>query len=483
MGKKIRDYFLIIAFLILLFAPLITLNKSSNKISEIEKRYLSTFPKLFDENGKIIFTGLRSGIENWINDNIGFRDNFIKLRNNISLNVFKTSPSDKVEIGKDGWYFYTLDNNIQIAQGSYPLSEEELEKIKTNQEKVKELLDSKGIKYALIIAPSKVSIYPEMIASGDYAIRETPSDIITSYLTNNSDVNVISLKNALLENKDKQLYFKTDSHWNETGAYIGYTTLLDRLNEYGWITNKPVEVNYVNSSHVGDLAEMLGYILEPEETLDSVIVSPQAERIQQNYIGQVYVPYIYNNQNIEGKKLLIYGDSMFGQWNIPELLAESFAEVYYVWSYDMLEETINTVQPDIVLYEIAERQVYRLSNTRVRRVLTPLQNPQALILSENAPRSIERGKTYDIDIKVKNTGTESWSEDNLIRLCIWQDGKDLGYRVYLPEGVEVFPGEEYTFTLKDFQAPPSNSTYIEFQMLQETILYFGDKKRVDVTVK
>lgn len=71
----------------------------------------------------------------------------------------------------------------------------------------------------------------------------------------------------------------------------------------------------------------------------------------------------------------------------------------------------------------------------------------------------------------------------MVRLCIYQDGKDWGYRVTLPDGVEVKPGEQYTFTLQDFQAPSNDSTYLEYQMVQETFQYFGQKQRVDITVK
>lgn len=111
------------------------------------------------------------------------------------------------------------------------------------------------------------------------------------------------------------------------------------------------------------------------------------------------------------------------------------------------------------------------------------QGRQANILSNTAPTQIERGNKYEIEIRVKNTGVIIWNEKTAIRLCIFQDGLDHGYRVYLPEGVDVKPNAEYTFVLQDFQAPPSDSTYLEFQMVEENIAYFGDKVRVDITVK
>jgi hypothetical protein len=52
----------------------------------------------------------------------------------------------------------------------------------------------------------------------------------------------------------------------------------------------------------------------------------------------------------------------------------------------------------------------------------------------------------------------------------------------IPEGMEVKPGETYTFKLVDFQAPPKESVYLEYQMVEEGREYFGEKKQVDITI-
>ena len=106
----------------------------------------------------------------------------------------------------------------------------------------------------------------------------------------------------------------------------------------------------------------------------------------------------------------------------------------------------------------------------------------AEIQEHNTPLTVERGRSYDIDIVARNTGTEAWSEAKQIRLCIWQDGADWGYRLLIPDGVEVAPGESFTFRLIGFGAPPTESTYLEYQMVQEGVQYFGEKERVDIAI-
>jgi hypothetical protein len=84
---------------------------------------------------------------------------------------------------------------------------------------------------------------------------------------------------------------------------------------------------------------------------------------------------------------------------------------------------------------------------------------------------------------VKNLGKQSWSEDDQIRLGVFPEGIDSGYRVFLPQGIIVEPGQEYTFTVQNFQAPSQGITFFEFQMLQEGNQYFGEKERVEIVVK
>jgi alginate O-acetyltransferase complex protein AlgJ len=499
MKEKLSSYSLIFSFLLIIILPLIFINTINGKISTTEKRVLAQFPALFAEKGELN-NGIVQQIETWFNDNIGFRDEFIKIHSIISLDVFHISPTEKVQIGKDGWYFYTRDNNLEIAKGTYPLSEEVLKNIARSQEAIQKYYNDHGISYVLVLNPSKVSIYPEKIREGSFSIRETPIDILTKYLKENTTVNVISTKDALITAKQTQtVYFKTDTHWNYEGAYVGYKTIIDDLNEMGIVHNiTPVSVNRFPTTFRGEFSAMMGN--ENSLPLDQVngieIVDKKAINVTQgelfNQINQIKQKhnilegsFVFTNPSVEKKKILIYGDSMFEYWNIPELFAENFSELIYVRSRVMYNDFTMAVQPDIVISEWAERFINLLPSAYIPwNLAEPLKNPQAIIISTTTPTDIKSGVKYSFNITVKNTGTESWSESKGIRLCIFQDGQgDQGYRIKLPDNVEVKPGESYTFTLTDFQAPPHPSTYLEYQMAQEGVAYFGEIKRVDIRVK
>lgn len=112
-----------------------------------------------------------------------------------------------------------------------------------------------------------------------------------------------------------------------------------------------------------------------------------------------------------------------------------------------------------------------------------LKNPNAEIVSVTTPSVVKEGELYEIEITVRNIGQEAWKEEDQVRLCIFQDGVDYGFRIKLPENIEVLPGDEYTFIQKDFYILDKNSTFLEYQMVQEGITYFGEKYGVTITIE
>ena len=481
---KISSVVISLAFVLLLIVPVLTMNRVQGKISPNENRYLASFPQLFDENGNPA-PGVKSGLSSWFKDNLGFREKFVALSGYISLKVFNNSPNPKVEIGKDGWYFYTLDDNMALADGTYDLNENILKQTALQQQRIKDKLAEQGIDYVLILPPSKVSVYPEYIASGNYSVSVTADDMLANYLQENTDVKVIKLKDALLAAKNEgQVFFKTDTHWNEYGAYIGYKEIINKLNEYGVINSEPKDVNLVQYEKLGEFAGMMGgsYLLEPEQTVKTEIINPRSARAYDGelYSSVAYVAqlrmlrnpfYVYKNSDDTAKSALMFGDSMFGSWNMTELLSENFSDFTYIWDYEIAQEYIDAVKPKVVLYDMGERYIRYLWTKSSDFTMEQADNPDYEIVSVDISKNSENN--YDINVTVKNTGDAEWTELDRIRMSIWKDGYDSGARAFIMDGKTVYPGEEYTFSFKE-SVIEHGSAY-DVQMLQEGIRYFGKK--------
>lgn len=372
-STKWQNRIIACGFIVLLLIPILTFNRISGKISEAENRHLALFPKIFDDRGNLA-DGIKDSLKTWFDDNLGLRFELVRLNNIIQLKLFNKSPSDKVQLGKDGWLFYTLDNNLKIANGTFPLTETDLKKIAVQQTRIQKIFEAQGIDYVLILPSSKVSIYPEYIQSGDYKVHTTPSDIVTDYLQKHTTVKVIKLKDVLLQakNNQQQLYYKRDTHWNDSGIYTGYQEIINKLNDWNIINTKPVSVTFSPSTHRGDLSVMSNDFTD-EKTQAFNVIGANAQMLREGAFYDHFMQMVLSNgvqnpssvwSNSAGgnKKALMFGDSMFGQ-DMMELLPENFMKFTFVWDYNIQQNVIDLVKPDIVFYDMGERTLNLLSTT------------------------------------------------------------------------------------------------------------------------
>jgi hypothetical protein len=390
------------AFLIILVLPMIMINRINGVVLQNEKRQATAFPALFDQQGKLN-EGLKENFTVWISDNIGFRSRFVKLYSLIKIRIFRISTNQLVHFGKDDWYFYTGDRNLEIGLGAYQLSEETLQKSAEVQQTISDYYKTKGITYVLMENPSKASVYTEYTGKKNAHTGDTVVDIMEKYLKEHTTVSVVNTKHALLTEKTKSpsrlLYLKTDTHWNSLGAYIGYRAALDEFNRIGVTKNeKSMEVTIGEAKdRTGEFGAMLGDrdILGKETVPEIVqfnanfttynVYNPndyfnQVVSLSWNPQHQTYCA-VFENPNAKQGTLLIYGDSMMIARSV--FFVEHFRRVVLA---GMSSRPCNTaledfVKPDVVLFSSVERYLpSRLSN---QAVLSALPAPPALPLLED----------------------------------------------------------------------------------------------------
>lgn len=164
-------------------------------------------------------------------------------------------------LGKNGWMFYKADGVIDDYRGINHFSNEELEKIKTNLEERKKWLEGQGIEYYIMVAPNKHTIYSEYLPSNIVKYnQESRLDQLIKYLSKNSEIKIVDVRSALLNNKSQYiLYKKNDTHWNSMGAFLAYEEMA-KIFESDSIITVPVKLNnYSIKEEIsgGDLANML----------------------------------------------------------------------------------------------------------------------------------------------------------------------------------------------------------------------------------
>lgn len=351
--RKIINYIFITLFLCVCILPVIFSNKKDGIISKVENRELASFPEIFDVDGNIN-EGIKTEFNNWLNDNIGFRDHLMNFNTTVQFSLFDKINSADVILGKNEWLFYQGEGKISIQdyQSKNLYTEEQLRSILKNVEGLQKWCDNNGMKFILMLIPNKEHIYSEYMPDGIREIHKKKNiDLIVDYIRENSDITVVYPKEELLKAKENyNVYYKYDTHWNDLGAYEGYKCLMNALDI------EPLSFENIDNKMYkdGDLANM---------AMLSELVEPYSENFI-DYEGDIETLYNDNNANyayekfrsVDGKgKIFFMGDSF--RTALKPMIARTFEYSDFVHRDTKIFEEVLKEKPDVFVYEMVERYI------------------------------------------------------------------------------------------------------------------------------
>ncbi len=328
-----------------------------------EKRELAEKPK-FSFSGYGTYS---DDYTSYFNDHLPFRNNLILLNSMIDYYCFGTSSSENVVVGKDDWLFYSrVDDGDPLSsyQGKNLYTEEELAQIADNCLAQRDIVEAQGSEFVIFIAPNKERIYPEYMPNsyGEPSVNY-PALQVYSYLKKNTDLRVVYPYDDLMSAKesiDQNLYYKTDTHWNTVGGYVGSRALLKELGiSLPSIDSKKITIQQKDEV-AGDLADTLhlskqllsadheysveGYDLNDREELEWSF----QEMIQ------------YRASHADSRVFYVIRDSFCTQ--MAPYLGSQFNESYFRYLGSYTYEDLVSHNPDIVVFEVVERYVGTLGS-------------------------------------------------------------------------------------------------------------------------
>lgn len=362
--KKMSVVFLII-FIGIIVLPLLKTNLKNGVVSTAENRTLTAKPELYNEEGNLN-TNFITDFENWFNDNVGFRSEFVLANAKIQYEVFeRLSDSNDYYLGPNGELNYATSTMLRDYAHVNLLSEEELRSIETSYQVVNDYLEQKNINFYYFQCWDKHSIYPEYFMAGVNQYGEISStDQIVNALVENTTVNVISPKELLISVKgeyDTYSVWGDATHWNQRGAYISYLMLMNEINEETGKNYKVLQEDDYQITLKDQGSTMFGGVHEIDYQEDFIIIDSQACQTGEPplYLSQwqrdsrsIFVNDSVNNRDT----ILIVGDSYFDNFIVDDI-AESFYRTVLVWGdyTKHLPELVEYYEPAIVVCENAER--------------------------------------------------------------------------------------------------------------------------------
>lgn len=308
--------------------------------------------------------------EAYLSDNFSFRTPMIEWNKSVKLNFFRVSPNpENLIIGKNGRYFIAGEERM-IYEGERQLTAAQLDSFEAEWRKRKAFFNQHQAVAYLVVAPSALEAYSEDLPFN--VVKRYPDSRINQLrkrFQQHLPGLLVDLKPVLEKEKNHNLYFKLDNHWNKRAGFAVTQELMKRLKhdrfpelnteylgQYKWTTN------YVKIGHLASFLprnSIAEAIPEPHYNEEADLVEKFGFPSPPEFMYPEQFEFHFVHRKPKNKlKLLIIRDS-FGDAVFP-FLKEGFAETLVIfdsWKYGLNKEIITAYKPDVVIYITYETHV------------------------------------------------------------------------------------------------------------------------------
>ena len=309
-------------------------------------------------------TEFLAGVDAFVADNIGLRDQLIAAKTSLNLVVNDRSNS-RVIAGEDGWLFYNAPQVIERNSGLI-FQPERVENMLRFAEQAHELATAQGARFVAIPVPNSHSVYWRHLPvwarpAGD---QLTEQRAIAEGLKARGMLT--SDPYLLFQNRDLEatpLYFRRDTHWNKYGAYIAFHDAMVQVGLSQFFpAPEAILKGYADGEYYGVLDQFLGLDEAAEtEPLPDLDMAAFARRPELGIIetdDHVSMDSYEVTYASVGPRLLVIGDS-FSYSFFRQYWGAGFAAVH--WShhdYGRYDRSVfERFKPDYVIFEFIDWEV------------------------------------------------------------------------------------------------------------------------------
>lgn len=259
--------------------------------------------------------------------------------------------STQVLLGKNNWLFYKteLDGHpLWDYMGINHFTDDELAAVAANLVSMRDGFNALGVDFYVTALPNKEIIYeeymPDTVARVDTVSR---AEQLANYIWDNTDLVYVYPKQALLDAKaEGQIYYQTDTHWNQKGAFVGMQQLMHEA--YGVEAKNLDSVSFDITSNdlAGDLAVIGG--VADKYNIDTTYVFDADTADKAQYRDEV---------------ALVVGDSFSGF--LSTIAKGYYKEVHWIYTKDFTMSMLDEYDADVVIWESVERYMETFLNVNL----------------------------------------------------------------------------------------------------------------------
>jgi hypothetical protein len=210
----------------------------------------------------------------WFGDHFGLRSLLIKLKMQIDYSLFRTS--DRVLVGRDGWLFYRDTVNVGVPHIEAMLAEGKGAAIVQGVKMFTEALERAGIRTVLVINMMSDRFYGDMLPASAARRPAHPriDDLVAELRALPSVRYVDSLAILTRTMAERQIFHKTDFHWNDPAAFEVAKAVADTISDEEGLPQSvwthPLKITKERVS--GGIATFMPLFVPPSE--DVLMVNP-----------------------------------------------------------------------------------------------------------------------------------------------------------------------------------------------------------------
>lgn len=314
--------------------------------------------------------------------NVDFLEGYL---NRLLFDFGFSSDPEQAIVGKDGWVFLG-DKHVNVMSETRGMSEPDVGLISgihlARQAWHVRIKNQGGLGLYVMIAPNKHSVYSENLP--DWAVAAEPRKMVSAFLeTGRSDSTLIDLYESMLKAKAEapySLYYKTDTHWNNLGAWYGYKAMSEAIGRshpwIKWLTDESVVVTGEIERAGGDLSNFLrlrDYLTDREVGIEitqdikvhrsALHADGQKSENESVNIDSPQVPVLMESKNaLNNMKVLwlrdSFGDALspYMEATFSTLVRQHFGAV--LGEPAVFQKLIDEFKPDLVIMTTVERQSF-----------------------------------------------------------------------------------------------------------------------------
>ncbi len=333
-----------------------------------EQRVLAPFPSI--ANISELYK-LPVALTNFMADNFGLRKPIISAYFWFRLKLLQASLGLPAFLGQDGWLF--IDAEAPDFRHQNVLDAIQKEKIRTTLDAWCEYAHERGAEFVFFVGPNKSTIYKEKMPL-HYKVFSHNTSLLDQ--VNAIDFNCrfvrADVRQILLENREKQLYYKWGTHWNDHAALLAWRHIKDVVgSSLHWPSVRPT-ISYRSARALEDsMWQWFGqndpYIdMLPQMSVEDLPESslPQSSMIRAKILvfGDSFLTFMRGAVGVVANNYSGWVLSHHEKFTYQPQDIEKDAWLITAAVDDRRPEIMEVFKPNLVMVEVVERNILTIAD-------------------------------------------------------------------------------------------------------------------------